>query len=149
MEKRARWLHILLFMLYSAVMLWLLFDRSGAVEGLGYWEQVRQSYSLKPFRTILLYWNLLGSSRKILARLAVINLFGNIIMFVPLGFFLPTIWKKLRKLWRTLLATALMISAIELAQLFTLLGTCDVDDLILNLAGATIGYIIFRLLHEK
>ncbi len=34
---------------------------------------------------------------------------------------------------------------IELVQLFTLLGRSDIDDLILNTAGAAIGYLVFRL----
>jgi len=78
-------------------------------------------------------------------RLAIVNLFGNIALFVPLGYFLPRLWEGLRKWWRTWLATLLVMTAVELTQLFTLRGTCDVDDLILNLLGAAIGYGIFCL----
>ena len=134
-----------LFMAYCAMMLWLLFDRSGSTEGVPYWVQVTQSINLVPFHTILTYTELLTSSREILVRLAVINLFGNVIMFIPLGFLLPQVFLKLSKLWWVLLTTALAIAAVEILQLFTLLGSCDIDDLILNLLGAAIGYGIYRM----
>ena len=35
---------------------------------------------------------------------------------------------------------AAIITAVELIQLFTLVGSCDVDDLILNVIGSAIGY---------
>ena len=56
------------------------------------------------------------------------------------------IWAKLRKLWRTLLTTGLIITLVELIQLFTLVGSCDIDDLILNLLGAAMGYGIYKLI---
>lgn len=146
MDASKRKLHIALFALYGALMLWLLFHRSGAIEGVEYWEQVHMSINLRLFHTIAKYGRLLGSSRAYLVRTAIINLFGNVIMFIPLGFFLPLVFQKLQKLWKTLLTTALSISLIELLQLFTLLGSCDVDDLILNLVGAAIGYGIHKLL---
>lgn len=67
-------------------------------------------------------------------------------MFIPLGFFLPKLWQKQRKLWRTLLTTALIILLVELTQMFTLVGTCDTDDLILNTLGAAIGYGGYKIL---
>lgn len=138
MKRNRRW--VILFLLYCGLMLWLLFHRSGAIEGVPYWEQVTTSLNLVPLHTIRKYARLLNSSREILVRLAVINLFGNVILFIPLGFFLPRIFPKLRKLRKTLLVTALSISMVEILQLFTLLGSCDIDDLILNLVGAAVGY---------
>ena len=137
-----------LFSLYCGLMLWLTLDRSGAAEGVPYWEQVRDSLNLVPFRTILKFVPLLTFSRASLVRLAVVNLFGNIVMFIPLGFFLPRVFPKLRRIWKTLLVTLLSISVIELVQLFSLVGSCDIDDLILNLTGAVIGYGIFKLTHK-
>lgn len=145
MNAKGRKLNTALFIIYCAVMLWLLFDRSGSIEGVEYWEQVQQSLNLVPLHTILQYVRLLSSSREILVQLAVINLVGNVVMFIPLGFFLPRVFPKLRRLWKTLLATGLSISLIEIVQLFTLLGSCDIDDLILNLIGAALGFWIWKL----
>ena len=87
---------------------------------------------------------MLRDHRPYLVRAALINLLGNVVMFVPLGLFLPLIFTKLRKLWRTLFTVTLLIAVVEIAQLFTLLGSCDVDDLILNLLGAALGYGIYN-----
>ena len=141
-------LNTALFAAYCALMLWLLFDRAGAIEGVEYWEQIAMSLNLKPFHTIMRYTRLLDSAKPHLVHLAVINLFGNVIMFIPLGYFLPLIFGKLQKLWKTLLATALIITLVEIVQLFTLMGICDIDDLILNLAGAAIGYAPYRLTNK-
>ena len=113
--------------------------------GEAYWLQVQQNMNLEPFHTIKLFWNVLD--REEYRRLAIINLGGNIGMFIPLGFFLPTLWASLQKWWRTWLATLLIMLAVELIQLFTLRGSFDVDDLILNLLGAAMGYIVYRWLN--
>ena len=134
-EKRAV-LPWAIFAVYCIWMLVLLFDR----------EQAAQSLNLEPLRTIRLFIRvLLYDPSQYNIRLAIVNLFGNIVLFIPLGYFLPRLWKGLRKWWRTWLTTLLVMTAVELTQLFTLRGTCDVDDLILGLLGAAIGYGIFCL----
>lgn len=138
-----------LFFLYCVLMLWLLFGRSGAIEGVSYWEQVAMSLNLTPLHTVFKYIRLLDSANAALVRTAVINLYGNVIMFIPLGFLLPNVFPKLRKLWKTLTATAVIIILVELVQLFSLVGSCDVDDLILNVLGSAMGYGIDRLLKKK
>ena len=42
-------------------------------------------------------------------------------------------------------ASAGLIVCVELVQLVTLLGHCDVDDLILNLIGVSMGYLLWAL----
>ena len=138
MEQKHRKLNIVLFSVYGIFMLWLLFDRVGGIDGIPYWDQIRMNLNLEPFRTIRLFLKVLDHHTY--SSTAIINLGGNVIMFIPLGFFLPRVFPSLRKFRRALLATALIITAVEIAQLFTLLGSCDIDDLILNLLGTTIGY---------
>lgn len=125
-------------------MLWLLFDRTGYDAGLPYADQLK--YNLLPFETIGRFLRLLCSSQGGLRTHAFINLVGNVVMFIPLGFFLPKLWQKQRKLWRTLLTTVLIILLVELTQMFTLVGSCDTDDLILNVLGAAIGYGSYKIL---
>ena len=143
MKTNRRKLHIALFAAYCALMLWLLFGRAGYVDGIPYSQQMKAN--LIPFRTLKLFFRLLSHHRPALVRAAIINLAGNVIMFIPLGLFLPLVFPKLRKVWRTLLCVALIISTVELAQLFTLVGSCDIDDLILNLCGASLGYLLYHL----
>ena len=137
--------HTAVFMAYCALMLWLLFDRPGYTEGIPYWEQVAQQLNLIPFRTLRLFAGLLDSTRPEYVRAAVINLGGNILMFIPLGFLLPRVFPRCTPLSRVLLATAVIITAVELLQLFTLVGTCDIDDLILNVLGSGLGFGLRKL----
>ena len=84
--------------------------------------------------------NLIPFSNKI----DIIGYLLNVVMFIPLGFFIPLIWKQLGKLSNAILAGAAFSILIELSQLLSYRGT-DVDDLITNTLGAVIGYIMYKL----
>ncbi len=73
------------------------------------------------------------------------NIGGNIVMFVPLGVLLPLLSRKLRSLGSLIWRVALISAAIEILQLLTRVRATDVDDVILNVVGAAIGYAVFRL----
>lgn len=141
MRQKRLW--AVLFGLYCALMLWLLFDRSGYDPAVPYADQLK--WNLIPFETIALFARLLDSANPEFRKFAVINLFGNVIMFIPLGFLLPKVFHRQNRLWKVLLTTALLIIGVELAQLLTLLGSFDTDDLILNVLGAAIGYGFYKL----
>lgn len=67
----------------------------------------------------------------------------NIIMFMPLGFLLPLVWKNMRKL-KPVVVTGLVYSfSIEICQLFNRRNT-DVDDLLMNVIGSIIGFFIYK-----
>lgn len=72
-------------------------------------------------------------------------LLGNIIMFVPIGFFPALLWRRWRW-WKSLLAGFCSSVSIEFIQFFIGRST-DVDDVILNTAGALAGFWVFRLLY--
>ena len=131
--------------LYALGMLVLLFHREVPESTAPYLTQLSSHINLSPLRTIRLYWGLLSHPRPPLVRLAVINLAGNIVLFIPLGYLLRAVFPKLRKAWQALLAAAGIIILVELFQMVTLLGACDVDDLILNLLGCAIGCGLYSL----
>ena len=139
-------LHTALFLAYGALMIWLLFDRPGYDPAVPYWDQVTAQLNLIPFRTLRLFADLLNSGVRSHITIAVINLGGNIIMFIPLGFLLPKVFPKLSSLPRVLLTTAIIITIVEIIQLFTLVGSCDIDDLILNVIGSAMGYWFHKLI---
>jgi glycopeptide antibiotics resistance protein len=87
---------------------------------------------------------LVGNYSDGLKRHALVNLVGNVIMFVPLGFFAAKLWEGFRPLWRCLLWGGLIIVCVELIQLFALVGSCDFDDLMLNVLGIGLGYGLYR-----
>lgn len=147
MNQKTRRVLCMLFILYGLLMLWLLFgQRFGADLSGTYWERLQNNVNLVPFRTIKEFIHTISvTTSPDLIRHSVINLAGNVVMFVPLGFFPPCIWNALRSFARCMLGVAACILIIELIQLFTLLGSCDVDDLILNMVGVAIGYGLYRL----
>lgn len=68
----------------------------------------------------------------------------NIIMFLPLGFLIPLIWKQYRNSLKILLIGFGFSLSIEICQLFNRRNT-DIDDLIMNTLGAVAGYFIWKL----
>lgn len=81
-----------------------------------------------------------------------LNVLLNIALFIPLGFLLPLLAKPFRKWYAALGASFGVSLLIELAQLFTGRGMCDVDDLFTNTLGAMLGWCAAMLvlaLHQK
>ena len=76
------------------------------------------------------------------------NCILNVILFVPLGLFLPLLWEKFGSLARTALFGFGVSLAVELCQLFTF-RTTDIDDLITNTAGTIVGFFIYKLVSGK
>lgn len=92
------------------------------------------TYNLIPFHTISQYLNVSDFN----LRASAINLLGNIGVFIPFGLAVPMI---VRLSWGRFIAGFIFILLLlELAQMLSLRGTFDVDDVILNTAGAAIGY---------
>ena len=97
-------------------------------------------YNLQPFREISRFY----TYREIIGfRGFVINLFGNILAFMPWGFMVPVIVKGLHKFWCTVAATFFLSLCIETVQLVTKVGSFDVDDLILNTIGGMAGFLVY------
>lgn len=68
----------------------------------------------------------------------------NVILFVPLGFFLPYLWNRYRRMGETLLVGFCATLTIELGQLLTYRVT-DINDILTNFAGCIAGYLLFRI----
>lgn len=79
------------------------------------------------------------------AAVAVRNILGNIVLFIPLGFALPLLFDRMRSWWALLWRAAVISVAIESLQVFTRARAVDVDDVILNTAGASVGFLLFLL----
>lgn len=110
-------------------------------------------YNLELFAEIKRYlnnWEQIGIS------LFLVNLVGNVVVFVPFGFLVPVIYREQRKkvvyqghffrgfVFVTILG-ALFSLCIETIQLVTKVGCFDVDDLFLNTCGVIIGYFLYYL----
>lgn len=98
--------------------------------------------NLEPFYTIrrfLIHYRRTGS----LSSLS--NLLGNMVILIPLGVLLPVLFPRLRRFWITIPFMALFAFGVEFIQWRTGVGIADVDDSILNFAGAAVGYVFTRL----
>lgn len=72
------------------------------------------------------------------------NLFGNILIFVPYGFFI-SMASSARGFFMTLFYSFGLSLCVEVFQLLTKVGSFDVDDLLLNTIGGVLGYIFFTI----
>jgi glycopeptide antibiotics resistance protein len=71
---------------------------------------------------------------------------GNYVMLLPLGIFLPLLYKRISNFFGVFLASLLASATIELLQLVTSFRSADVDDVFLNTLGACTGFIIFKFI---
>lgn len=71
------------------------------------------------------------------------NVVGNMLMFIPYGFFI-SYFLKIKKPWLVLFLTTLVSITIEITQL--LIGRVfDIDDIMLNIVGGLLGFILYYL----
>ena len=71
----------------------------------------------------------------------------NILLFVPLGFLLPILYRKYDGISKIALVGFLVSLSVEIAQMFGT-GTTDINDLITNTVGACLGFLLFRLVYK-
>ncbi|MBQ9227394.1 MAG: VanZ family protein [Eubacterium sp.] len=71
----------------------------------------------------------------------------NVLLFIPLGLFLPVMYRKYNHISKIALTGFLFSLAIELVQMFGR-GATDINDLITNTAGACLGYCFYKLLYK-
>ena len=135
-KKRIRALGKVLFVLYIAFLFYFLllsdwYGRSG--------EMREYHYNFILFKEIKRFW----IYREQLGTFAVAsNLLGNVLIFVPFGFFMPMA-SRYRSFFTTVFYSFGLSLCVETFQLITKVGSFDVDDLLLNTIGGLAGYVIF------
>jgi glycopeptide antibiotics resistance protein len=133
---------VAVFMLYCAAVFWVTipFDSLyySIITGI---SPLRGGVNIIPFYGI---FEILQEGKTVVI---VLNILGNIIMFLPLGFFLPLLWGKNSSPKAVLIFGALLSLLIETTQSFSYRGT-DIDDVLLNTTGALAGYGSYRLINK-
>ncbi len=105
---------------------------------------MKTSFNIIPFHTINLFIN--GYLNGIVTlKDFTINVVGNLCAFMPFAIFLPLMFKPMNKYLNFLFAMILIVIVIEVLQFVTMSGSLDIDDLILNVFGASIIYFITRI----
>ena len=74
-----------------------------------------------------------------------LNVYGNIFLFLPTGFILPLVYKRLDRFWKVVAAGAGLSLCIELLQLPFSVRSTDIDDLLLNTLGVALGFALYAL----
>ena len=127
-----------LFLLYVVFLIYFLFlaewyGRTGIS------EEYRCNLELfREIKRFIIYREQLG------AFAVFANLAGNILIFVPYGFFISVASRE-RGFFKTLFFSMGLSLCVEIIQLFTRVGSFDVDDILLNTIGGVLGYIIFLI----
>ena len=145
------------FILYLVLLITLtLFDPMWGRNGLSIfnWSQtdfskyfnyyVESSVNLIPFKTIIEYIQKIFTSLLDTSTIF-LNLFGNIACLMPLALFIPMLFKKIDTTKKFLISILCVTLAIEIIQFITFSGSCDIDDIILNILGAFIMYKILNM----
>lgn len=135
-RKRIRAIGKILFVLYIGFVVWFLifsdwYGRTG--------EMQEYHYNLELFKEIKRFWDY----RQQVGYFAMLtNLFGNVMIFLPFGFFLPMA-SRYRSFFSTMFASFVLSLCVEVFQFITRVGSFDVDDLLLNTIGGIVGHILF------
>ncbi|MDF2942667.1 MAG: teicoplanin resistance protein VanZ [Herbinix sp.] len=101
-----------------------------------------RSINLIPFHSIMGY---LSGSSDTIRRFAFGNVVGNIVIFIPLGIYLP-LFKKDKKLLVNLFLIFTVSLLVEIIQGLLGIGVSDIDDIILNCLGGVIGILVYKFL---
>ena len=76
-----------------------------------------------------------------------LNLIGNVALFIPTGIILPILFRKRSSFWRVLASGVLISLGIEILQLPFAVRATDIDDLLMNAMGIAIGYGFYTLIN--
>ncbi len=114
----------LLFIIYLLLLYYLLLSTENASSGL----------NLIPFKEITRY--------PLLSTQFFYNVIGNIVLFLPFGFFVSD-FIKAKKTYQILIVSTLISLTAELIQ-FKIGRAFDIDDIFLNVIGAIIGFLCYK-----
>lgn len=142
-----------MFVIYLFMLVKIILFKLQTIEPGFLWSQLYSSMSdprlvyqrlltgnLVPFREIT-------RTMEMMTGHSLINLIGNVALFVPFGLFIGImLQKKGTSILTALVYSLLMSLLLESAQLLLRIGQFDVDDLLLNTFGGLVGYFIFSVI---
>ncbi len=105
---------------------------------------LQEAVNLRPFETILRYVRAYRENLLSDETIAV-NLVGNFTALMPLALLLPLAWEKAKNFIVFFLCSTGLVALIEGLQLLFMTGHCDIDDLILNVSGALIAFLLLQI----
>lgn len=145
LNNKSKIIGYILLILYIAFISYFAFISKIA----GRTELHRNQYNLIPLYSIKEFFSMTGFNG---ARGFVINILGNIIVFMPVGFLALYLFYdkiKSKSLVKVTIIGFLFSLSVESIQWFMSVGVFDVDDLILNTLGAVLGMITYRMINNR
>src|SRR4030095_15812520 len=127
---------IYVFMVLTLTGYFLLFNE---VASPGWWHKV--GHRIENKERVNLHAFLMFKQFKITST----QVIGNSVMLLPLGIFIPLLFPRFSGLFPVVFICLLVSVCIELMQLITSYRSTDIDDVILNTAGAFVGYFLYLL----
>lgn len=131
----------ILLILYILVLIYILFL-------LDIRESTFNNVNLEPLKTIRMFFEYYFKHHHFSFWTWFSNIFGNIFLLTPLGFLLPIATGHHLSFPKILLLAFWFSLSIELLQFVIHVGEADIDDLILNVIGAGVGYCFYRIWHR-
>lgn len=142
MKKKT--LLICLLTSYIVLLGYVLFFRSlGATYQWTYTEYLNVMHNFIPLKSVYILLTTPVISMRVLIRFAV-NFVGNIVLFLPWGVLLPALFNKLRLFKPFFVLTLFVLVLVETIQIFAMLGSFDVEDILLNVSGTCIGFACYK-----
>jgi glycopeptide antibiotics resistance protein len=146
--KRKRWIAASVLIAYSAILLAVVVFKSLPVIHIGY---LRLKFNrphtgpgnFTPFKTIVPLLH--GQTNHLIAM---VNLIGNIVPFMPVGFLAALVNRGMT--WQKSLVLAIAVGlAMEGMEVVFRVGIFDVDDILLNAFGVMTGYWLFAMFNKR
>lgn len=141
-----------LFVFYMYALLKIILFKFDSIDMTFLWHQLQENLG-NPVRIMnrlqlgnFIPFKSISNNIQSLSGHDVINLVGNIAVFIPFGMFLVLLSKNKGMSFIGVLAQSLSLSlCLEFLQVVFFIGSFDVDDLILNTSGGLLGYSAFKL----
>ena len=138
-----------LFTIYCLLLITILFlnneYRMGGFQNISTFSKEHfETSNIIPFATIIGYISGMISN-DINTGIVIINLVTNLLLFAPMGFFIPMLFQdKIKNTKQFLIIIIILTFLVEIIQFITYRGSTDIDDIILNTIGASIVYILMK-----
>lgn len=113
-------------------------DFAGRID---FMEYIKWNSNIIPFKNTMGY---ITEAENYNLDVILFNTLGNVLIFLPLGIFLPLLYKKYCTLSKVALASAIISLSIEILQFTLRIGQFDIDDILLNTMGTAIGFILLK-----
>lgn len=135
-------------MIYCLNLMYILFldpdfGRTITHDVISFQDYIRSHVNLNLFQSIQLFidgYQMGVVSVETLLR----NLVGNMVVFMPMAYFLPILFSKQRKFRYFLPTLFFIVFSVEALQVFLRTGSGDIDDLFLNVVGGVLMFIVLK-----